>query len=85
MYFGQEGSNADNNSSATVCDILDPFSTTKNTTIRSLSGHPVGTSTRIALYSGAWNNTASITSITLLAEGTNYAATTRLSLYGIKG
>jgi hypothetical protein len=70
---------------AVVCDILDSFSTTKNKTIRLLGGN-ANNSSFIFLNSGAWYNTASITSIYLAPNvGTNFATGSRFSLYGIKG
>ena len=69
--------------SSSVIDILDPFETTKNTTIRSLSG----VSTQLALWSGVWLNTNSTTSIEILGTENptlNFAVGSRFSLYGIK-
>lgn len=68
-----------------VCDILDAYSTTKNTTIRSLAGNVEGEFRGVTLFSGAWRNTASITSIKLGSGGGILAAGSRFSLYGIKG
>jgi hypothetical protein len=67
-----------------IIDILDPFSTTKNTTTRALTGI-VDSQTAIALQSGLWNNTASITSITLGVASGSFAIGSRFSLYGIRG
>jgi hypothetical protein len=69
--------------SANVVDILDPFETTKNKTVRMLNGHS-GTYRRIALASGAWFNTASVTSIAVLPNTSNWVSGSRFSLYGIK-
>jgi hypothetical protein len=66
---------------AFVIDMLDAFSSTKNTTVRQLSGNNV----EIQLASGLWNNTASLTSVELLANSGNYVAGSRFSLYGIRG
>jgi hypothetical protein len=68
---------------AFVCDILDPFETTKNKTIRSLAGY--GSGGNVNLYSGLWINTSALTSITILASSGNFASASRFSLYGIKG
>lgn len=66
-------------------DILDYGSTTKNTTIRSLSGQ-LGAYTEVYSYSGFWNNTAAITSITLsLQTSGNLFSGSRISLYGLNG
>ena len=67
-----------------VVDIVDAFSSTKNTTLRGLGG--VSSSfNQIMLNSGLWVNTASITSIALLSgNGANLVTGTRISLYGIR-
>ena len=66
---------------AFVTDILDFASSSKNTTLKSLSG----TSSVIELSSGLLNNTASITSINLdVLIGTNFVSGSRFSLYGVK-
>ena len=82
--------NSDANSFAGfVLDLLDPFETTKNTTTRSFGGYaPSGGSVTqsVVLGSSLWNNTASVTDITLLSEqGTALAIGSRFSLYGIRG
>ena len=63
-----------------VIDLLDAFSTTKNTTIRSFTG----SATAVGLWSGVWLNTAAIQTI-FIRPATNYDVGTRVSLYGIKG
>jgi hypothetical protein len=68
-----------------VIDILDPYSTTKNTTVRAISG-VVGNENRIRIGSGLWVNTASLTSVTMFStSGINLVSGSRFSLYGIKG
>jgi hypothetical protein len=67
-----------------VIDVLDAFSTSKNTTIRALNGALLDPF--IALRSGAWRNTAALNSIYLYCEGgAIISAGSRFSLYGIKG
>lgn len=71
----------------TVCDILDFGSTTKNKTLRSLSGNlsSAGSSgSEIELISGAWYSTAAITTVNISADNL-FTAGSRFSLYGIKG
>jgi hypothetical protein len=68
---------------AYVIDILDAFSTTKNTTTRTLTGYNAGSANQIYLSSGAWFNTSAITSINLRSNS-NLVAGSRFSLYGIK-
>lgn len=70
--------------SAVVMDILDPFNTSKNTTFRVLGGD-VANSTRIGLWSGAWFNTAALTSVTIdQIYGSNFLSGSRFSLYGLR-
>lgn len=67
---------------AFVCDILDPFESSKNKVIRSLAGY--GSGGNINLYSGLWLNTSALTSIKLLASSGSFGTGTRYSLYGLK-
>jgi len=69
---------------AAVVDLLDFSSTTKNTTLRSLTGS-VGSATKLlALRSGAWYNTAAVSSISFTASAGSFAANSRFSIYGVK-
>ena len=77
IYIGRAGE-----MSPGVIDILDPFETTKNKTVRTLNGDLSGTPI-IQLISGAWFSTNSVTSIRLFGQG-NWAQFSRFSLYGIK-
>ena len=72
---------ATNTFGAGVIDILYPFETTKNKTIKAFSGaHPV-----VALSSVFWNFTTAVSSIELSAfSATNFLVGSRFSLYGIK-
>jgi hypothetical protein len=68
-----------------IIDILDAYSTTKNKTIRRLSGS-TGGSAIIIMGSGLWRSTSSTTSLTLFGRGgDSYTIGSRFSLYGIKG
>ena len=68
---------------AGIIDILDPFSTSKNKTVRSLGGGLNGSNTRIRLDSGLFNSTAAVTSIKL--DAGDFVTGSRFSLYGIRG
>jgi hypothetical protein len=70
-----------------VMDILDPYSTTKNTTFRTFSGVTGPSRNWVELNSVLWNNTASMTSIefSIQSGGGNFAIGSRFSIYGIKG
>ena len=69
---------------AGVVDFLDPFETTKYTTIKSLGGI-ASSFNELQLASGLWLNTAALTSITLVAILSDQWLTgSRFSLYGIK-
>jgi hypothetical protein len=66
---------------ACVIDILDPFETTKNKTIRALTG----ANTVVSLSSTFWNFTTAVSSIELSAfSATNFLVGSRFSLYGWK-
>jgi hypothetical protein len=65
-------------------DILDPFETSKYTTARTLSGQSGSSYSRIGLTSGAWRNTASLTSITFDDIFGSFVTGSRFSLYGLK-
>jgi hypothetical protein len=68
-----------------ILDVLDYTSSVKNTTMRHLSGMYSGNK-YVVLGSGLLNNTAAITSISLLsATGDGFTTTSRFSLYGIVG
>ena len=72
---------------ASIVDILDPFETTKNTTVRSLTGNQING--LIILYSGVWLNTNALTEIDVVqTEPSSGASTwetgTRISLYGMR-
>jgi hypothetical protein len=76
------------NFSASIIDIQDYASTTKNKTIRAFSGsdrNGVQVDTVIALNSSVWLNTNAITSIDVLINGGNFASNSVVALYGIKG
>jgi hypothetical protein len=87
LLVGSAGNTATSNSfGAGVADILDPFETTKNKTVRNLAGRLVGGGEdRVALSSGLWRNTSAVSSITLdQVFGSNFMTGSRFSLYGIK-
>lgn len=67
-----------------VIDILDYASTSKNKTVRSLSGSDKNGSGEIGLHSGAWLSTSAVTSISIISAGT-YNTYSNFALYGIKG
>jgi hypothetical protein len=87
MMTGMLAQNNDTTGSfgATVIDLLDCYSTTKNKTTRSLSGYHAGTGTRIHLESGSWRNTASLTSWEMRPDTGSFLSGSRFSLYGIRG
>jgi hypothetical protein len=69
---------------AFIADFIEPFSTTKNKTMRTMGGQ-TNQITLIAMNSGLWMNTSSLTSITLTPNvGANFNAGSRFSLYGIR-
>ena len=68
-----------------VMDILDYASTSKNKTVRSLSGTDNNGSGIVALRSGLWVSTSAITSMSLVPrDGGSWSQYTSFSLYGVK-
>lgn len=67
-----------------IIDILDPFETTKNTTIRGLAGAAESTDWIIQLNSGVWLNTNALTEIKLFTASGDFQSNSRFSLYGLK-
>jgi hypothetical protein len=68
--------------SAVVLDILDAFSSDKNTTIRSFGGQT--NTSFVYLYSGVYISLDSLSSAVLSCVSGNLSAKSRLSLYGVK-
>jgi hypothetical protein len=85
--IGAENSNPANNFSATIFDVLDYANTSKNKTIRGLSGEDVnGAGGYIGFHSGLWRNTNAITSMTIYPNATqSFIQYSQFALYGIKG
>ena len=85
MYIG--GSNTGTSTTipfAFVTDILDYKNTNKNTTIRTLSGLDSNGSGEVSIFSGAWYNTAAVSSIKILTN-INFSQYSSFALYGIRG
>lgn len=76
-----------------VMDVLDYANTSKYKTLRILGGYDVNGTTgtgsfggSVGLYTGSWQNTNAITSITLApVDGTAFTQYSSFALYGIKG
>jgi hypothetical protein len=68
-----------------IIDVHDYASSTKNKTVRALTGWDTNGSGEIRLTSGLWLNTAAVTSLNIINLGDNFATSTVISLYGIKG
>lgn len=69
---------------ATIIDILDPFETTKNKTVRILGGQ-ASSENRIFLASGLFLSTSAVTTLALsIQDGSNYVTGSRFSLYGLR-
>lgn len=68
-----------------LLDLLDPFSTTKNKTMRSMNGTAGNVTTNMRLNSGLWISTAAVTSIVLSTQNANFVTGSRFSLYGLVG
>jgi hypothetical protein len=67
-----------------IIDIIDYASTTKNKTVRVLSGadNNTGTQGEIDLNSGLWMSVSAVTSLTIFS-GVNFNAGSTFALYGV--
>jgi hypothetical protein len=79
VFQSLPGTSSANQFAAGVIDILDPFET-KNTTARAF----VGISSEVALASGAFLNTAALSSITLAPVSGSFNTYSRFSLFGLR-
>jgi hypothetical protein len=68
----------------TIIDVLDYANTSKYKTARMLSGQDSNGSGGVDFTSGAWMNTAAVTSLTIYANASNYPTAASFALYGIK-
>jgi hypothetical protein len=90
IRFDQVRGSTNNNlyPQVTVMDILDYGNTAKNTTTRALDGGDGNGAGGVSLNSGAWYNTAAVTSLTLNAYSSGSASTfgiySSFALYGIR-
>lgn len=69
---------------AAVIDILDYASTTKNKTVRTLSGVDTNGAGYAWISSGSWYSTSPVTSIVITAETADFAQYSSFALYGVK-
>jgi hypothetical protein len=69
---------------ALIMDIVDAFNTSKFKTVRSFAGY-YSSAGLVSLNSGVFQSTSAIDSIQINGNGTNWATTSRFSLYGIRG
>jgi hypothetical protein len=69
-----------------VMDVTDYTSSSKQKTVRGLSGIVFNTSGGTVMYAaGYWTGTSPVTSLTMFQQNANFATGTTFSLYGIKG
>lgn len=67
-----------------IIDILDFSNTSKNKTVRALSGVYTDTESQVAQTSGLWRNTNAITSLSFVPVYGTLGIGSRWSLYGLK-
>jgi hypothetical protein len=87
MIIGFENYGTGSDFGAGIIDILDYTSTSKNKTVRSLTGYDANGSGGVGLISGLWFKTPeAITSITLnQGNSGNFKEYSSFALYGIRG
>ncbi len=86
-YVGYSKLTAANGSQfGAIIDLIDAFETTKNKTARCFYGNRhTGTDPLVMISSSLWQNTNALTEVKFYAESGTINATSRFSLYGIKG
>ena len=86
MQIGN-ASNVADNFATYIVDLHDYTSTTRNKTVRTFSGRDLnGSGGFCFLWSGLWQSTSAITSISIINTGAiSWPTTTTFALYGIKG
>ena len=90
MVKSSQGSDFDlaNTYAASIIDIHDYASTTKNKTVRYFAGYnfnSTSTDASVSLGSALWQSTSAINQITILNAVVSFKAGTTFALYGIKG
>jgi hypothetical protein len=71
-----------------LVDIADYSSTSKNKTLRFISGMEFNTASslqRISIGSGLWMDTSAVSSLTITSGSGNFTTASTFALYGIKG
>jgi len=71
--------------SAGVIDIHDYASTTKNKTVRILSGEDRNSVGRVGVASGLWQSTTAVNRLDIITTSGNWTTASTFALYGIKG
>jgi hypothetical protein len=86
IYIWPSGNSVSPYWSPAIVDIHDYQNTNKNKTARVLCGYDSNSAIGfIELVSGAWNNTAAVSSIEITTNTGNFTTNTQFALYGIKG
>jgi hypothetical protein len=81
---GMYGGYTTNIMSVWTIDLLDYASTTKYKTFRGLAGYDQNGAGAISVFSGLWQSTSAVTSISLIDSAGNFNTQTTFALYGIK-
>jgi len=68
-----------------ILDVLDYANSSKNKTLRGLTGRDNNGSGIVALISGAWFSTSAINRLDIAVNAGSWATTSTFALYGIKG
>ena len=86
LPYGLDFPGAGNSSShyaPAIIDIIDPFETSKNTTLRGIAAR--FESNVLGLYSGAWYNTAAVSTVTFdIVQAASFLSGTTVNLYGLR-
>ena len=85
MSGGFVTASSDTGFGVAVLDVLDYANTSKNKTLRGLTGRDNNGSGIVALISGAWFSTSAVNRLDITINAGSWATTSTFALYGIKG
>jgi hypothetical protein len=84
-FFGQNIGTNTTNPTVSIVDVLDYANTSKNKTMRALSGSDNNGTGEVSLESSLWIKTEAINALSIaLNDSSNFAANSHFALYGIK-
>lgn len=85
MSFGADYLGSSTSWAVSVAEIFDYTNTTKNKTAKAFAGQDSNGTGTANVWSGMWNSTSAITSITIATDSSTFRVGSTFALYGIRG